>query len=97
MLNLTRSVLALGIAVLFVAVGSLVGAPTASACGITDDGHCIMTPIVIRTDSLVKHKHAQNLKHAKRTPIDRVARTCAPDDTRPISPGGEGIPARLTP
>jgi hypothetical protein len=97
MLNRTRSVLALGIAVLFVAVGSLAGAPTASACGITDDGHCLVTPIVIRTDSVTKHEHAQKQKHVQRTPIRHVATTCAPDDTHPIGPSGEGIPACLTP
>jgi uncharacterized protein HemX len=26
---------------------------------------------------------------------DRTAATCAPDDTRPIGPGGEGVPACL--
>jgi hypothetical protein len=99
MLNRTRSVLALGIAVVFVAVGSLAGAPTASACGIGDDGRCLVTPIVIRTDSPVKHKHAKKQTHAKskQAPIGHVATTCPPDDTRPIGPSGEGIPACLTP
>jgi hypothetical protein len=100
MLNRTRSVLALGIAVLFVAVGSLAGAPTASACGITDDGRCLVTPIVIRTDPPLKPKHhAKKQTHArsKQAPIGHLATTCAPDDTRPIGPSGEGIPACLTP
>jgi hypothetical protein len=74
MLNRTRSVLALGIAVVFVAVGSLAGAPTASACGIDDDGHCLATqPIVIRTAPPAKKMHAKKAKHAKwkQAPIRR--------------------------
>jgi hypothetical protein len=74
MLNRTRSILALGIAVVFVAAGSLAGAPTAAACGIDDDGNCLVTqPVVIRTPALpAKAKHAKT-KHAKskRAPIRR--------------------------
>jgi hypothetical protein len=66
MFNRTRSMLALVIAVVFVAVASLAGAPTASACGIDDDGHCIVTQPVVRTPAPpAKSKHAKKQKHAK--------------------------------
>ena len=42
MLDRTKSALALGIAVALVAVGSLAGAPTASACPIDSDGNCLV-------------------------------------------------------
>ena len=74
LLNRTRSVLALGIAVVFVAAASLVGAPTAAACGIGDDGRCLVTQPVVRTPAApAKAKHAKKPKPAKskKGPIGR--------------------------
>lgn len=42
MLDRTKNTLALGMAVAVVAVGFLAGAPTAAACPIDDDGHCLV-------------------------------------------------------
>ena len=43
MLTRTKSMLALGVAVVVVVVGSLAGAPTAAACPIDPDGNCLVS------------------------------------------------------
>jgi len=66
--------LALGIAVVCVGAGALAGAPTAAACGIDDDGHCLVTQPVVRTPAPpATQKHAKKPKHAKskKPPIRR--------------------------
>ena len=68
MLDRTRSTLALGVAVVCVAAGSLAGAPTAAACPIDSDGNCLVTRPALRTsDATVKPKHAKS----KKAPIRR--------------------------
>jgi hypothetical protein len=61
--NRTRSMLALGITVMFVAVGSLAGVPTANACPIDPEGNCIVTWHATRIpDPPTKQKHAKKTK-----------------------------------
>jgi len=66
MLDHIKGILALGIAVAVVAVGSLAGAPTASACPIDSDGNCLVAryPGSIPTPK-PKAKHAK----LKKAPI----------------------------
>jgi len=68
MLGRTRSTIALGIAAAVVAVGSLAGAPTASACPIDADGNCLATHVsrIPTPQPKPKAKHAK----LKKAPIN---------------------------
>ena len=65
--NKTRSTFALGVALVVLATGALVGAPTASACPIDTDGTCLTTKYSLSVPTpTTKQKHHKQHKAALR-------------------------------
>jgi len=64
MLKRTKSTLALGVAVVVVAVGSLAGAPTAAACPIDTDGNCLVSWDAVRIPNPLTKQKLPKLKKA---------------------------------